>query len=236
MPMWKQNLSAIIFLIICMNLISDRICGQNDARVNKQKLVELIDSGFVAKKEKLIYRHGYSDPNLDLYILKDKSHLLFSKVLNEGYFVDFDTNSKSFLRFIDINVPLNEAIADFLHLNECINKYENSFRAFFNNEKISFLNGDSILLKLLSERAADVRKNSALRLPLFVYIGEKIRSLNNWQWEVDFGLNIAHTVIVRKSDGEIFNPKRLVDGYFSEGVDDVCFLINFYLNVSGNVK
>lgn len=231
--MRKITMFEIFVLFVFFTLIPGRSMSQIEPYISKERITSMIHSGLVLKEDKIVYRGGYFDPNLNLYSLKDGTHILFSTLLNKGAYVAFDDSAKAFLKHIIINKDLAESAGDFLSVKELIIKYENEFRTYFKDDRISFYNGDSLLSIYLLEQADKVRRNPKMRLPIFVYIGEKIRHSNNWQWEVDFDLYMGHRAFVKRSDGKIFNPMKLVDGYYLEGVDDIAFLINLYMNVEG---
>lgn len=231
--MRKLTMFEIFVVYVLFTLMPERAMSQIESHISKERLTDMIHSGLVLKKDKIVYRGGYSDPNLKLYSLKDGTHILFSTLLNKGDYVAFDESAKTFLKRMVINKNLAESAVYFLSVNQLIIKYEDEFRTYFKDDRISFYNGDSLLLRYLLEQAGKVRKNPKMRLPLFVYIGEKIRHSNNWQWEVNFDLYMGHRAYVKRTDGKIFNPMKLVDGYYFEGVDDIALLLNLYMNVEG---
>jgi hypothetical protein len=174
------------FVLFCLiTLIPQKVMCQKESFISKEGLTNLIQIGFVNEEQKIVYRANYSDPNLKLYSLKDSTHIIFSTVLNIGYYVDFDEGTKAFLKYVDINKYLADSVSDFLNEDDLVSKYENVFRNYFKDERISFHDGDNLLEKYLLNHAGQIRRSQELRIPLFVYIGEKIRFLNNWKWEID---------------------------------------------------
>gem|GEM_PF-5677887 len=184
--------------------------------------------------------HGHLHPrqeeNIKYYILNDDRIIIYSDLIKKGHmYPASDPFVKSYNpSFVELN-PLMKDIKPehFLSMDKYVDSYLSQLEDIL-DFKIEIANNDSLYLQKLSNKITAYTKEQGYKkifIPLFVYLGEKIRQHSHGVWTLELVVrsNLSnHEVILVDATGKKikYYSGELQDWLESEYGFSVSFVIS----------